>query len=140
MIQWFPLLYIMGNAASIIGTDISLIPSLLKVFAMFQMCLFYYKHNEEWSVIEAIAINYSNCDIRTGLFLKVNTVKEMIPKFVLNTELTYVGLSWIIFFLKKINYDIKENIHPDWLNKGPCYNTDICYKFHETVFADFIRT
>ena len=41
----------------------------------------------------------------------------------LNTKLHHVGLSWIIYSSKKIKYDIKENNHPDWLNKGPRYNT-----------------
>ena len=38
-----------------------------------------------------------------------------------------------------MKYDIKENNHPDWLNKGPRYNTYIYYKLHATVFDDFIR-
>ena len=47
----------------------------------------------------------------------------MSTKFVLNTKLHNVGLSWIIYSSKKNRYDIKENNHPDWLNKGPRYNT-----------------
>ena len=43
--------------------------------------------------------------------------------FVLNTKLHHVGLSWIISSIKKMKYDIKENNHPDWLNKDPRYNT-----------------
>ena len=35
--------------------------------------------------------------------------------------------------------DIKENNHPDWLNKIPWYNTSICSKMHGTTFGDFIR-
>ena len=27
------------------------------------------------------------------------------------------------FFKQENKYDIKENNHPDWLNKGPRYNT-----------------
>ena len=37
-----------------------------------------------------------------------------------------------------MKYDIKENNHPDWLNKVPRYNTSICYKLHGAVFDDFI--
>ena len=37
-----------------------------------------------------------------------------------------------------MEYEIKENNH-DWLNKGPWYNTAICFKFHGTVFEYFIR-
>ena len=47
----------------------------------------------------------------------------MITKFVLNKKLHHVGLSWIISLSKKMKYDIKENNHTDWLNKGPRYNT-----------------
>ena len=34
-----------------------------------------------------------------------------------------MGLYWIIYSSKQIKYYIKENNHPDWLNKGPRYNT-----------------
>ena len=37
-----------------------------------------------------------------------------------------------------MKYDIKNN--PDWLNKGPWYNTAICYKLHGTVFEVYIRS
>ena len=47
----------------------------------------------------------------------------MSTKFVLNTKLHHVGFSWIISSSKQIKYDIKENNHPDWLDKGPQYNT-----------------
>ena len=43
------------------------------------------------------------------------------------------------FSSKQTKYDIKENIHPDWLNKVPQYNTAICSKLHGTVFDDLIR-
>ena len=65
----------MEHTASIIETDISSIPSLLKVFAMFQVCLFYDKHNEEDNVVEDIAIKCIHFHRITGLFLKDKTVK-----------------------------------------------------------------
>ena len=39
-IQWFPFHSIVEHTGEIIETDISLIPLLLKVFAIIQMCLF----------------------------------------------------------------------------------------------------
>ena len=33
---------------------------------------------------------------------------------------------------------MSEN-NPDWLNKGPWYNTAVCSKLHGTVFEEFIR-
>ena len=65
----------MEHTAGIIETYISLRPSLLKGFEMFQMCLFIYKHNEEENVVETIAIKCSSCDRSTGLFLKVKTAQ-----------------------------------------------------------------
>ena len=75
--------------------------------------------------MDSIFIKCSSCDRSTGLLLKVKTVKEMSTKFVLNTKLNHVGLSWIISSSKQIKYEIKENNHPDWLNKGQRYNPDI---------------
>ena len=80
---------------------------------MFQMRLFYYKHNEEEKQVEYIFIMCSNCDRSTGLPLKVKTVKETSTKFVLNTKLNRVGLSWITYSSNPMIFDIKENNHPD---------------------------
>ena len=63
----------------------------------------------------------------------------MISKSVLNTVLHHVGLNWIFSSTKKMKYDVKENNHPDYFNKSPRYNTDICYKLCGNVFDDFIR-
>ena len=63
----------------------------------------------------------------------------MITIFLLNAVLHHVGLSWVISSNKQMIYDIKENYHPSWLNKGPQYNTSICSKLHGTVFGYFIR-
>ena len=49
-----------------------------------------------------------------------------------------MGLSWILYSNKPINYEIKE-MDTYWLNEFPWYNTTICYKLHVTVLEDFIR-
>ena len=36
-------------------------------------------------------------------------------------------------------FEIGENNHPNWFNKGTWYNTAICSKFHGKLFEDFIR-
>ena len=48
----------------------------------------------------------------------------MSTNFVLNKKWHHVGLSWIISSRNQMKYDMKENNHPDWLDKGPWYNTD----------------
>ena len=56
----------------------------------------------------------------------------------LNSVFNHVDLSWIISSNKQMKYETEEN-NPDWLNKGPWYNTAICSKLYETVFGYFIR-
>ena len=62
----------------------------------------------------------------------------MIPKFVLNKILHYVGMSWIIISNDETKYEMDKSNHHDWLNKGPWYNTAICSRFHGSLFEDFI--
>ena len=66
----------MDNTAYIIETYVVLITLLLKVFAMFQMRLFYYKHNEEDKKVNYIATKCINFDRSTGLLLKVKQSKR----------------------------------------------------------------
>ena len=65
----------MEHTAGIIETDISLIPLLLKFFAIFQMRLFYSKRNEEEKKLESLFNKCSNNDRSTSLLLNVKTVK-----------------------------------------------------------------
>ena len=37
-----------------------------------------------------------------------------------------------------MEYEMNENNHQDWLNKGPWYNTSIYLKLHGSMFEDFI--
>ena len=56
----------------------------------------------------------------------------------LNVILHQVGMSLIICPNTEILYEIDESNYPDWLNKVPLYNTDICLKFHGKLFETFI--
>ena len=47
-------------------------------------------------------------------------------------------MSWIISSNKEMKYEIDKNNHQYWLNKGPWYNTSICFKLHGSMFEDFI--
>ena len=70
--------------------------------------------------------------------MKNKIFDEMITKFVLNTILYHVGMSWIINSNKEMKYKLDGNNHQDWLNKGHWYNTFICLKLHINMFEDFI--
>ena len=37
-----------------------------------------------------------------------------------------------------MKYEIDKSDHPNWLNKGSWYNTDICSKLHGKLVEDFI--
>ena len=62
----------------------------------------------------------------------------MITKFVLNSILNHVGMSWILFSKEEMFYVINKINPPGWLNKGPWYNTDICSNLHGKLFEYFI--
>ena len=78
--------------------------------------------------LNVISIRCINCKRETGLDLKINSLvsDEIITKFVLNEILHHVGMSWIISSNREIKYEMEENNHQDWLNKGPWYKTSIC--------------
>ena len=81
-----------------------LVSSLLKLFAMFVLCL-----NYKEGKLDVISLRCINFKRETGLFLKNTTFDEMITKFVLNTILHHVDMSWIISSNKEMNYEIDEN-------------------------------
>ena len=91
-IQWIPLLPLL-NILQILWKNNGLISSLLKVFAMFELRLSYKE-----GILDVVSLKFINCKIETALYLKINSLvfDEIITKFVLNTILHHVGMSWII--------------------------------------------
>ena len=88
--------------------------------------------------MDVISIRCINCKIESGLFLKNTTFDEIITKFVLNEILHHVGMSWIISSSKERKYEIDENNHRYWLNKGTWYNASIYLKLYGITFEYFI--
>ena len=107
-IQWFPFMTIMENTAYKIETQIRLLPFLLKVFAMFNMSLWYDNKNLEKNVVDNICIRCINCGETIGSSVKNTNYKDMVTKFVLNSVLHHVGLSWIIETNQQLEYYIYE--------------------------------
>ena len=64
--------------------------------------------------------------------------KDMVTKFVLNSVLHHVGMSWIIETNQQLKYDIGKH-NPDQITGGTWYNTYICKKIHGTVFENYIQ-
>ena len=69
---------------------------LFKSFVVFNMSLWYDNENLEENVVDNIGLRCSNCGKITSLSLKNTNDKDMVTKFVLNSMLHHVGLSWII--------------------------------------------
>ena len=65
----------MENTESNIKTDISLLLSLFKFFAMFQIHLLYHEHDEEEHVVGDISIHCSKFHRNSGLHLNDKTVE-----------------------------------------------------------------
>ena len=123
----------MEHTTNIQNPNKGLIPSLLNMFAMFQLRLF----DDKYEVI-IIAIRCINCKKETGLYLRNSTFEEIITKFVLNTILHHVGMSWIICSNAEMKYKMDKSNHPNQLNKVTWYNTDTCSKLQGKLFEDFI--
>ena len=98
-IKWFPFIAIMEQTENIMNINKGIIPSLLKVFAMFELRLIGDKDK-----LDSIAIRCINCKKGTVLYLKTSTFEEMITKCVLNKILHRVGIFWIISFNDEIKY------------------------------------
>ena len=91
-------------------------------------------------ILDVVSLKCINCKREAGLHLKINSLifYEIITIYFFNAILHHVGISWIISSNKEMKYDMDENNHQDWLNKGPWYNTYIYLKFRGSRFEDFI--
>ena len=74
-VQLFPFLTIIEHTENVLNPDKGLINSLLKVFSMFKLSLFYDRYNGEVNIVDTIAIRCSNFNKETGLNLKDTTVE-----------------------------------------------------------------
>ena len=81
-----------------IDNDITLLPSLLKIFSMFQMRFCYDKEPDNQNDVNIIALRCNDCGKETGLYMNnMNTkYKYIITPFFLNTLLHHVDMSWIV--------------------------------------------
>ena len=85
--------------------------------------------------MDNIGIRCSNCGKTTGLSVKNTKYKDMATRFILDSVLHHVCLSWIIETSHQLEYDIYKH-NPDWITYGPWYNTYMCTKLHVTVFQN----
>ena len=98
VINWFSFMNIMEYNADNIENEITLLPSLVKMFSMFQMRFWYDNKHDDQNDMKIISIRCSNRRKEKGLSMNnMNTnYKYIITSFVLNKVLHHVGMSWII--------------------------------------------
>ena len=100
----------MDHTAVNMETQITLLPLLLKLFAIFKMRLWYDNKNSEETVVDDICIRYSHCGKTTGLPVKNTNYKDMVTKFFSNKVLHIAGFSWIFKTNQQLEYDIYETL------------------------------
>ena len=61
VINWFPFMNIMDYTTDKIDNEITLLPSLLKMFSMFKMSFWYDNKPDDKNDVKVIAIRCSNC-------------------------------------------------------------------------------
>ena len=101
----------MDHTAVNMETQITLLPLLLKLFAMFKMRLWYDNKNSEETVVDDICIRYSHCGKTTGLSVKNTNYKDMVTKCFSNKVLHIAGFSRIFKTNQQLEYDIYETFN-----------------------------
>ena len=137
VINWFNFLNIMEYTADKIENEITLLPSFLNFFAMFQMNFWYDNEHNDQNNVENIAIRCNNCGKETGLYMKnMNTnYNDIINSFVQSTVLHHFGMSWVIETYEQLKYYMEKH-DPGLITGGTQYNTYICKKIPGTVFEE----
>ena len=124
-----------------IENEITLLPSFLKMFSMYNMCFWYDNEHDDQNNVKIVAILCINAVKKTGLCMKSMNYnyKYIMTSFVLNKVLQHVGMSWKIETHEQLKYDMDKH-NPDWIIYGPWYNKYICKKIYGTGFEEYIRS
>ena len=106
---------------------------------MFRLHFWYDTEKVDKKMVETVAIRCNYCVKETGLSMKNmnRNYNDIITKFVFNTILHNVGVSWIIESNQQLKYGIDKH-SLDCITGGPWYKTYICKKLLETVFEIYI--
>ena len=92
--------------------------------------------------VDEVSLICINCQKETCLKSKTGFKEfydKVITPFVMNAMLHHVGMSWIIFSKKEMDYDNFTNSkNLNWFDTGPWHNENICSKLHGTTFEGFI--
>ena len=101
--------------------DTHLTSSLLKIFSLFEIRLSCGDVD-----LDTVSLKCINCRKETGLKSKTSFEEfydKIITPFVMNAMLHHVGMSWIIFSKKEMDYDNYTNSKKlNWFDTGPWHN------------------
>ena len=96
--------------------------SLLKLFSMFKIRIWYDERIGNEDVPEAVGIMRINCGKIIVFSLDNQIIEHFMNTFVTNIVFQHVGLSWIIKSNQKLNFYFQ--LHSiSWLINGSWYNT-----------------
>ena len=115
---------IVDFTADKIENDGNILPSLLKLFSMFNIKYWWNTRGDYLKqTVENFATRCSNCGKEKIIdvdFLDT-TYQDIITTFVLNTMLHHVGMIWIIENNKDLKYDM-DILNSDYMTGGQWYN------------------
>ena len=135
---WFPFQSIMLHTSDYIKSPSDHLQSLLKLFSMFKIMIFYDEKIGHKYFPEYVRIMCVYCGKVIGFLLDNQTIENFVNTFVTNILFQNVGLSWVIQSNQKLNSDFHQHC-PYWMMNGPCYNTAIFSRFHCSLFNDFFQ-
>ena len=113
----------MEHTANKMQDDKGLISSLLEMLSMLVIRLSYGDKD-----LDTVSLKCINCKRETGLNPETSFTwlyDEIVTKFVLNSMLHHVVMSWIISSNRRMDYEMNKINHLYWLNKGSWYNINI---------------
>ena len=102
--QWFPIQSIMLHTSDKFKHPEGHLQSLLKVFSMFKIVIWYDETISIEDVPEAVGIMCIDCGKSIGCSLDNQTMEKFITPFVPNMLFQNLGLSWFIKLNQKLNF------------------------------------
>ena len=131
---------IVDFTADKIENDGNILPSLLKLFSMFNIKYWWNTRGDYLKqTVVKVAIRCSNRGKETIIDVDIlnTTYQYIITTLLLNKMLHHIGMLYIIENCEQLNYDIDiKNSY--LLTGGPWYNTSIYKKLHGKLFEGFI--
>ena len=104
--------------------------SLLKLFSIFNIRIWYYESIFHEDVLDSVGIICINCGKTVGCLLYNQKIEDFVAPFFTNVVFRNVDLSWIFQPNKNPSFDFQKKCL-SWILNVPWYNKIICSQLHE---------